>query len=57
MMSSGPTIYQLLFEPFKNPDGKTYNGVAFMAALTGLPEEEIRAEWEKVKKNKSSSIE
>lgn len=31
-----------LFEDFKNPDGKTYNGIKMLQALTGLPEGEIK---------------
>ncbi|GAB2703946.1 hypothetical protein [Comamonas sediminis] len=30
-----------MFEQFKNPDRKTYNGVAAMAAVTGIPPAEM----------------
>jgi len=30
-----------MFEKYRNSDGKTYNGVAMMADLTGLSREEI----------------
>lgn len=37
------------FEPYKNPDGKTYNGLKMLAAITGLSEDEVRESWERVK--------
>lgn len=30
-----------MFEQFKNPDGKTYNGVAAMSAFSGIPQAEL----------------
>lgn len=30
-----------MFERYKNTDGKTYNGVAMLAEVTGLPYNEI----------------
>lgn len=32
------------FAAFKNPDGKTYNGIKFIAAITGYSEHQIR-QW------------
>jgi hypothetical protein len=31
----------MMFEKYKNIDGKTYNGVAMMSELTGISQEEI----------------
>ena len=33
-----------MYADFKNPDG-TYNGVAFMAMMSGVSEAEIRDTW------------
>lgn len=30
-----------MFEQFKNPDGKTYNGIAAMSTVAGIPQEEL----------------
>lgn len=30
-----------MFEQFKNPDGKTYNGIAAMSAVSGIPQAEL----------------
>ena len=30
-----------MFDQFKNPDGKTYNGVAAMSAFSGIPQAEL----------------
>ena len=30
-----------MFDQFRNPDGKTYNGVAAMVAVTGIPPDEM----------------
>lgn len=34
---------------FLNPDGETYNGLAALASLTGLSEDEIEWAWLRIK--------
>lgn len=38
-----------MFERYKNTDGKTYNGVAMLAEVTGLPYNEIAWTAERMK--------
>ena len=38
-----------MFDRYRNADGKTFNGVAMMADLTGLPQAEIRWTAERLK--------
>lgn len=40
------------FEPFKNPDGNTYNGLKLLAQLSGLSEDEVQKAWDRVKSGK-----
>lgn len=40
-----------LFGNYKNSDG-TYNGLKLMAEVSGIPEDEVKAIWEKVKQDK-----
>lgn len=40
------------FANFKNPDG-TYDGLNFMAQVSGISEDEVKAIWEKVKADKN----
>lgn len=42
-------------ERHRNPDG-TYNGVAALAELTGLSEEEIRWSWERSKELRAAGL-
>lgn len=37
-----------VFEKYRNPDG-TYNGIAALSDLSGLPESEVRKIWESAK--------
>ena len=45
-----------MIERYKNPDGKTYNGVAFFADLLKIPPEEVAWMAERTRQLKSEGV-